>query len=326
MSIKRYAFLSVAAARVRAIPRHIKAAVISRIPPPTIDSDPSSPLAWVATANSMIDRLPVTTRELIQNHDLRVGAREITLFADDIRAGASVTLLRLSKIGISPVTVTEAIDEIIRRKTVAECAYSHRAGAYFSVAEKHMLVQWHRTIWPIIEREDFTHTLDLACGHGRNTEYLRRYATSVDLVDINQSCINACRRRFGSHRDGCDFRYHLTEGTNLTSIPDASISFVYSWDSMVHFDKLVMKDYVREISRVLTRGGTAFLHHSNMGSASPNSNWTKNHGSRSNMSAELMSEFSGEAGLAVKFQRLSGKADGWGMDDLDCLSLLEKPS
>jgi hypothetical protein len=95
---------------------------------------------------------------------------------------------------------------------------------------------------------------------------------------------------------------------------------------MVHFDKLVVKDYVREISRVLRREGTAFLHHSNLGSIFPNSNWTKNHGSRSNMSAELMSTFARETGLTVKFQRLSGKGDGWGMDDLDCLSLLKKPS
>jgi hypothetical protein len=42
------------------------------------------------------------------------------------------------------------------------------------------------------------------------------------------------------------------------------------------------------------------------------------------MSAELMREFAAEACLSVKFQRLGGTADGWGMDDLDCLSLLEK--
>jgi hypothetical protein len=43
------------------------------------------------------------------------------------------------------------------------------------------------------------------------------------------------------------------------------------------------------------------------------------------MSAELMGAFAAEVGLAVKFQRLSGRKDGWGNDDLDCLSLLQKP-
>jgi SAM-dependent methyltransferase len=273
----------------------------------------------------MLDSLSPTTRQLIENHDLRLGARSLVLFRDDIRAGASDTLIRLANSGVSPNTVSEAIHEIVRRKTVAECAYWHRAGAYFSEAEQYMRLQWQGVIWPIIQNEDFTHTLDLACGHGRNTEYLSRYATSIDLVDVNQSCIDACRRRFGSQRNGCNFRYHLTDGTNLRSIPESSISLVYSWDSMVHFDKLVVSNYVAEIARVLKPGGTAFLHHSNLGSSFPNSNWTKNHGTRSDMSAELMNAFAAAAGLAIKFQRLSGKSDGWGEDDLDCLSLLQKP-
>jgi hypothetical protein len=43
------------------------------------------------------------------------------------------------------------------------------------------------------------------------------------------------------------------------------------------------------------------------------------------MSAELFRDYAGAAGLAVPFQRLSGTADGWGIDDLDCLSLIERP-
>jgi hypothetical protein len=43
------------------------------------------------------------------------------------------------------------------------------------------------------------------------------------------------------------------------------------------------------------------------------------------MTAELMRAYASEAGLKMRFQRLSGRADGWGTDDLDCLSLIEKP-
>ena len=316
---------SVLAARLRAIPRHAKAAIIRRLPVPAIEASPLNPLAWVAAANATFDTLPPDIRQLIDNHDLHAGGRALTLFYDDIRAGASETLARLANVGVSPETVSAAIAEIVRHKTVAECAYAHRAGTYFSEAEEYMQPQWQNIIWPIIENEDFTHTLDLACGHGRNTEYLSRYASSIDLVDVNQSCIDACQRRFGSRRNGCNFRYHLTNGTNLLSIPEASISFVYSWDSMVHFDKLVVENYVTEIARVLKPGGTAFLHHSNLGISLPNSDWTKNHGGRSDMSAELMKTFAAAAGLTIKFQRLSGKNDGRGLDDLDCLSLLRRP-
>jgi hypothetical protein len=43
------------------------------------------------------------------------------------------------------------------------------------------------------------------------------------------------------------------------------------------------------------------------------------------MTADLMREYAQEAGLGIKFQRLSGTADGWDVDDLDCLTLLSKP-
>src|SRR5258708_39839112 len=95
---------------------------------------------------------------------------------------------------------------------------------------------------------------------------------------------------------------------------------------MVHLDKVGVRDYVKEFYRVLKPGGSVFLHHSNYGTVAPDSSWTKNHGNRSDMTASLMREYAQEAGLDIKFQRLSGMADGWGMDDLDCLSLLSKPA
>jgi hypothetical protein len=109
-------------------------------------------------------------------------------------------------------------------------------------------------------------------------------------------------------------------------LPEGCITFGYSWDSMVHFDKLVVRDYVFEFARVMARGATAFLHHSNYGALKSDSNWASNYGTRSDMSAKLMLDYAARAGLVLAFQRLSGRADGWGADDLDCLSLLKKPS
>ena len=55
----------------------------------------------------------------------------------------------------------------------------------------------------------------------------------------------------------------------------------YSWDTMVHFDKIVFRDYLREATRVLAPGGRAFLHYSNLGAERPNSDFASNHGARS---------------------------------------------
>jgi SAM-dependent methyltransferase len=316
--------LSVLAARLRAVPRHLRAMGTGLLPVPSVDKEPANPLAWIGLANRRVAELGSSTRDLMENYELRPGSYQVRLFLPEISAGSADTLAGLHRDGVSPSTIAAAIDEIIRWQTIAQCAYAHRAGSYFDVAEPVIGRQWDQTIWPIICDEDFSNTLDLACGHGRNTEMLRKSAQTIDLVDVNASCIEFCRRRFGDQNDQCRFRYHLTDGNGLPAIGDETITFVYSWVSMVHFDKLVIRNYLFEIARVLRSGGSAFLHHSNYGVFAPNSDWTKNHGSRSDMTASLMREYADDARLKVKFQRLSGTTDGWGMDDLDCLTLLQK--
>ncbi len=39
-----------------------------------------------------------------------------------------------------------------------------------------------------------------------------------------------------------------------------------------------------------------------------------------------MRVFAAEAGLDVAFQRHSGIADGWGLEDLDALTVLRRPA
>jgi SAM-dependent methyltransferase len=316
--------ISVFEAKLKAAPKRLLSRIRRYMPPPPISSAPRNPRSWVALARKKFDSLPPQTQALMDHHDLVPDSEIIAFFQDYVEKEAGQKLQALSATP-TPAAIAEAIDEIIRWVTVAQCAHAHRAGLYFAHAEEFMQVQWERTIWPIIKDEDFSATLELACGHGRNTEFLRRYAKSIDLVDVNQTCIDACERRFGPQKDGCAFRYHLTTGNSLPA-GDDSVSFVYTWDSMVHFDKLVVRDYVHEVFRVLKPGGSAFLHHSNYGMVAPDSSWTKNHGNRSDMTAELMRVYAQDAGLTIKFQRLSGTADGWGIDDLDCLSLLAKPA
>jgi len=316
--------ISVFEAKLKAVPERLFSQIRRRIPPPSIGSAPRNPRGWIALARKEFSSLPPQTQILMDRHDLVTDSVAVAFFQGYIEKEAGSTLKTLS-VDPAPAAIAEAIDEIIRWMTVAQCAHAHRAGSYFANAEGVMVTQWAHTIWPIIKDEDFSSTLEIACGHGRNTEFLRRYAKSIDLVDVNQTCVDACEKRFGSKKDGCTFRYHVTAGNSLP-VAGESVSFVYTWDSMVHFDKLVVRDYVHDVFRVLKPGGSAFLHHSNYGTVAPDSSWTKNHGNRSDMTAELMREYAQDAGLTIKFQRLSGMADGWGMDDLDCLSLLAKPA
>lgn len=310
--------------KITRLKARLRAQIRRRARVSSVQSTPRDPRAWIKLSREKFDQLPAQTKVLLDRHELHPDSGTVAVFKDYIETEGGPALERLA-VDPNPAAIAQAINEIIRWLTVAQCAHAHQEGLYYAHAEPHMARQWERTIWPIIKDEDFTSTLELACGHGRNTEFLRRFAKSIDLIDVNQNCINACRERFGWQQDGCTFRYHVTSGNRLP-VDSSSISFGYSWDSMVHFDKLVVRDYVFEFARVLKPSASAFLHHSNYGTVAPDSSWTKNHGNRSDMTAELMREYVKEAGLAIKFQRLSGRADGWGLDDLDCLTLLYKPA
>jgi ubiquinone/menaquinone biosynthesis C-methylase UbiE len=312
--------------KLLAVPKLLRAAWQEVATPDRSAASFASPIYWVTEARKRFDSLPERTKSLLDHHELTPSNHQIVFFGRDLEKTAGPKLAAMASRPMTPELLAEAIDEIVRWKTIAQCAYSHKAREYFDDAEPYMEKQWETIIWPIIRDEDFTTVLELACGHGRNTNFLRRHASSIDLIDVNEHCVEACRQRFGSELENCKFRYHLTAGNGLPMISSGSITFGYSWDSMVHFDKLVVRDYVVEFARVLRPGGTAFLHHSNYGAIAPDSDWANNHGSRSDMTAALMRQYAEEAGLEIKFQRLSGKVDGWGMDDLDCLSLLRKPA
>jgi SAM-dependent methyltransferase len=293
-----------------------------------IRNSPDQLVPWLDLIGLVKEDFSPSLRPQVISHDLtRSGV--ILCFQVELQnrkaADLSQASVRLKQ--EDPVAVCGAVAaEMIRLKTIAQCRDAHAEGNYYPDAEPYIQKQWDGVIWPIIKDLDFTEVLELAPGHGRNTELLRRVAGSITLVDVNPNCINACRERFGEQRDGCRFRYFVTDGDSLAMVDSESLTLVYSFDSMVHFDSSVVRAYVHEVARVLRPGGSAFLHHSNYGTVAPNSDWAHNPGNRSDMTAERMREFAAEAGLDVAFQRLSGIADGWGLEDLDAFTVLRRPA
>ena len=280
---------------------------------------------WLELINSLYKQRLLSDHEtaLVLAHEINPDGHAVNSFAAEIQVRCGANLQALADNPVS--NVGSAINEIVKWKSTIQCADSHdRSKGYFTDAEPEMEWQWNQIIYPLIKELDFSVVVDLACGHGRNSEKLRLFARELHLVDINQSCLDACMSRFGKSIDGTSFFYHLTSGNSLRSIQDNAATLVYSWDSMVHFDKLIVADYVNEIARILAPGGTAFLHHSNYGAMKPDSDWAKNDGTRSDMSAELMKEYAKQSGLKLVKQEIHGKEQGWGTDALDCVSLLCK--
>ncbi|MGE5208241.1 MAG: class I SAM-dependent methyltransferase [Alphaproteobacteria bacterium] len=123
--------------------------------------------------------------------------------------------------------------------------------------------QWESTILPRIHDCLPAGTiLEIAPGFGRWTHYLKDYCQELWAVDKSSDCIDACQQRFaGNPHVHC----HLNDGRSLAMIPDSSVDFVFSFDSLVHPDRDIVEGYLHQLGTKLRIGGKGFIHHSNFG-------------------------------------------------------------
>jgi Methyltransferase domain len=137
------------------------------------------------------------------------------------------------------------------------------AGEEWSMPWGSSSAQWAGTIFPRIRDCLPTGTiLEIAPGFGRWTHFLKDYCDKLWAVDKSSECIEACRRRFAAEPH---VRCYLNDGSSLSMIPDASVDFVFSFDSFVHPNRDVIEAYLRELGTKLKVAGKGFIHHSNFG-------------------------------------------------------------
>lgn len=118
---------------------------------------------------------------------------------------------------------------------------------------KRSLIETFMTPWLGAEVD----ALEVAPGHGRWTESIVPEARSVVLVDLSPTCIEVCRERFA---EATNVTYHVNDGRSLP-VADASIDFVWSFDSFVHIEPDVIDAYLGEFARVLKPSGHFVIHH-----------------------------------------------------------------
>jgi SAM-dependent methyltransferase len=123
--------------------------------------------------------------------------------------------------------------------------------------------QWWGTLMPRLHAFLPAGTiLEIAPGHGRWTQYLKDLCEELILVDLAESCIEACRARFASDDH---IAYHVNDGRSLDAVPGESVDLAFSFDSLVHAEADVLESYAYELARILKPDGIAFIHHSNAG-------------------------------------------------------------
>jgi SAM-dependent methyltransferase len=187
--------------------------------------------------------------------------------------------------------------------------------------------QWFGSILPRIQAAVPAETiLEIGSGFGRWSHYLRQQCHQLHLVDPDPQCMEACQRRF---RQDPRLSYHLNQGDSLAMVPDGSVDFVFSFDSLVHVRRQTIQTYLSQFGAKLQPDGLAFIHHSNLGEyaasvlrrARKGKIRAADHQRDPEMTAHLFGELSERDGLKVVSQELVN----WrGRRLIDCFSILAR--
>jgi Methyltransferase domain len=186
--------------------------------------------------------------------------------------------------------------------------------------------QWYGTLFPRVHAFLPASTiLEIAPGFGRWTHFLGKHCERLIGVDLSEPCVEECRRRFAA-RPNTEF--HVNDGTSLAMIPDHSVDFVFSCDSLVHAEQDVLAAYLWQLARKLTLNGVGIIHHSNLGAYVDRSTgdlppWLENKGWRAKtMTAKKFREQCETAGLVCVGQEI---VNWWGAVLSDCFSVFTLP-
>jgi ubiquinone/menaquinone biosynthesis C-methylase UbiE len=189
---------------------------------------------------------------------------------------------------------------------------------YYDAAEADVAWQW-QIIEPYLRespKPDLSVVLDFACGRGRIAERFADISGKLICTDMSVDAIEACRHRFARNSNvEC-----LVNGNKSIPVPSGSVTFLYSWDAMVHFSSSELEEYFIEFKRVLKTDGLALIHHSNYASLSSVARpWTENPGSRAYVSAEDVRRIAERYGFSIVKQQVMD----WSEANLDCITVIK---
>ena len=203
------------------------------------------------------------------------------------------------------------------------CAYHHAKNndVWYKEAEKKESVKvfWEDStpFYQYFKELDLRNVIELACGRGRHVPYYLNLAGQITLVDILEENIEFCKERFKEEKN---IIYYRNNGYNFEELLSNCYTSVFSYDSMVHFELLDIYEYLKDIYRVLQKGGKALLHHSNY-DADYKADFAHAPHARCFMNKNIFAYLAVRAGFRVLDQKI---IDWYDKSNLDCISLLEK--
>jgi len=168
-------------------------------------------------------------------------------------------------------------------------------------------------IYPHITKKSTV--LEISPGHGRWSGYIIKRAKKVILVDLSPTCIEYCKKNFKKFKN---VLYFINDGKSLDFLDNNSVDFIWSYDSFVHMEASVIKNYLSQFPRILKKGGIAIIHHADKNNKLlPFARFLSNFGKignviktqilfrkirlgcRSDVSKELFANFAKKSGLKI---------------------------
>jgi SAM-dependent methyltransferase len=206
-------------------------------------------------------------------------------------------------------------------------AQDWKMNSYYDRAEKEDWLEafWHPKVKfrQLFDRLNTRTLVELACGHGRHTARIfnsREFHNKIDRVyvmDVNEENITFCKHRF---RDNNSIVPLVNSGYHFQPLERESITAIFCYDAMVHFEYDAVMSYIYDAARILIPGGLALLHHSNY-DKSPGASYSSNPESRNFMSKNLFAHVAIRAGFKIVEQFVIDWDDH---RKLDCISLIQK--
>ena len=213
------------------------------------------------------------------------------------------------------------IDKVEFNRAYISYFHQDNMDNYYCRAEENVNIDvfWKESsvFFQMFEKLDLNNVIELACGKGRHVKQYIDKAGTVTLVDVLDKNIRYCQSRFENF---VNVHYYCNNGYNLERLQSEQYTALFSYDAMVHFEMMDIYEYLKDIYRVLIKGGRVLIHHSNYNQNYKASFVNSPHG-RSYMADNLFAYLAFRCGFKI----LEQKTIPWGgIESLDCISLLEK--
>ncbi len=162
--------------------------------------------------------------------------------------------------------------------------------------------EWKSSVMKCVLRKfipEGKRVLEIGPGGGRWTGALIGRSSEFTAVDISESCVELCRKKFGAEAKA---KFIVGNGADLNGVPDGSIDALWSFDVFVHINQSEVESYAGEFRRIMTPGAVGVIHHGSAGGT--HGGW------RSNLTHDAMLKLLKDRGFEIIDSFLEWQDDG----------------